>query len=48
MKTMQHQQFYRHPLSSFDESSVDNPQASTFRCAHARGDTSFSPEYDEF
>jgi hypothetical protein len=44
---MQHQHFYHCPLSSFAESSVDNLQAPTFRCAHAHGDTSFSSEDDE-
>jgi hypothetical protein len=44
---MQHQHFYRQPSSSFDESSIDNLQAPTFRCAHAPGDISFSSVDDE-
>jgi hypothetical protein len=45
---MQHQDFYCHPSSSFDESSIDEPQAPTFRRDYARGDPSLSSEDDEF
>jgi hypothetical protein len=45
---MQHQDFYRHPSSSFDESSIDEPQAPTFRRDYARGDPTLSSEDDEF
>ncbi len=45
---MQHQDFYHHPLSSFDESSIDELQAPTFHRAYARGDPSLSTEDDEF
>ncbi len=45
---MQHQDFYRRPSSSSDDSSIDEPQAPTFRRAHARGDRSLSSQDDEF
>ncbi len=45
---MQHQDFYRHPSSSFDESSIDEPQAPTFCRDYAHGDPTLSSEDDEF